>query len=230
MIQAYPLSGDEAKLALAEELAAALPADPQFALLRGDLLAERGKLDEAIASYQTALDSIPAADLAQLANWSRLAPERQAALASARAIAASALNNMAYRRCEQNRVDEQALAWIDEASAIMPDVSALRDTRALVLLGLDRVAEARVEAEAAVLATPDDPAMRFTLATILARAGARSDASRQVAAAIAKLDEEPGTYPALRRKLERLERAIPRSETPATPRRDLPGYLDAPRR
>ena len=70
----------------------------------------------------------------------------------------------------------------------------------------------------------------FTVATILARAGARSDASRQVAAAIAKLDEEPGTYPALRRKLERLERAIPRSETPATPRRDLPGYLDAPGR
>lgn len=230
MVQAYPRSGDEAKLALAEELAAALPADPQFALLRGDLLAERGKLDEAIASYQTALGSIPAADRAQLANWSRLAPERQAALASARAIAASSLNNMAYRRCEQNRVDEQALAWIDEASAMMPDVSALRDTRALVLLGLDRVAEARVEAEAAVLATPDDPAMRFTLATILARAGARSDASRQVAAAIAKLDEEPGTYPALRRKLERLERAIPRSETPATPRRDLPGYLDAPGR
>ncbi len=230
MVQAYPRSGDEAKLALAEELATALPADPQFALLRGDLLAERGRLDEAIASYQTALASISASDRAQLANWSRLDADRQAALSGARAIAASALNNMAYRRTEQNRVDEQTLAWIDEASAMMPDVAALRDTRALVLLGLDRVAEARVEAEAAVLAIPDDPAMRFTLATILTRAGARSDASRQVAAAIAKLDEEPGSYPALRQKLERLERAIPRSSTPATPRRDLPGYLDTPGR
>lgn len=230
MVQAHARSGDEASLALAEELAATLPAVPQFALLRGDLLAERGRLDEAIASYRSALDSISAADRAELANWARLAPERQAALAGARSVAASALNNMAYRRSEQSRVDEQTLAWIDEASAMMPEVSALRDTRALVLLGLDRVAEARAEAEAAVLATPEDPAMRYTLATILVRAGARSDAGRQVAVAIATLDKEPGTYPALRQKLERLERAIPRGDLPTTPRRDLPGYLDAPDR
>jgi hypothetical protein len=51
-----------------------------------------------------------------------------------------------------------------------------------------------------------------------------------VAAAIGTLDAEPGSYPDLRKKLERLERAIPRSETPATPRRDLPNYLDAPGR
>ncbi len=230
LLQAYPRSGDEAKLALAEELAAGLPPDPGFALLRGDLLAERGKIDEAIAMYRTALDSISAADRATLANWARLSPEEQASLGGARAIAASALNNMAYRKAEQGRVDEQTLAWIDEASAMMPGVPALRDTRALVLMGLDRITEARVEAEAAVLAMPDDPAMRMTLATVLMRAGARNDAMRQVAAAIGTLDAEPGSYPDLRKKLERLERAIPRSETPATPRRDLPNYLDAPGR
>ncbi len=227
LLQAYPRSGDEAKLALAEELAAGLPPDPGFALLRGDLLAERGKIDEAIAMYRTALDSISAADRATLANWARLSPEEQASLGGARAIAASALNNMAYRKAEQGRVDEQTLAWIDEACAMMPDVPALRDTRALVLLGLDRVAEARAEAEAAVLATPDDPAMRLTLANALLRAGARNDAMRQVAAAIGTLDLEPGTYPNLRKKLERLERAIPRGENQTVPRRDLPNYLDS---
>lgn len=230
LLQAYPRSGDEAKLALAEELAAGLPADPGFALLRGDLLAERGKVDEAVAMYRTALDSISSGDRAKLGNWSRLSPESRAALGNARAISASALNNMAFRRAEQGRVDEQTLAWIDEACAMMPDVPALRDTRALVLLGLDRIAEARAEAEAAVLANPDDPAMRMTLATVLMRAGARNDAMRQVAAAIGTLNQEPGTFPTLRNKLERLERAIPRSETPATPRRDLPNYLDAPGR
>jgi hypothetical protein len=72
--------------------------------------------------------------------------------------------------------------------------------------------------------------MRMTLATVLMRAGARNDAMRQVAAAIGTLDAEPGSYPDLRKKLERLVRAIPRSEPPATPRRDLPNYLDAPGR
>ncbi len=229
LMQGYTRSGEEAKLALAEELASGLPADPGFALLRGDLLAERGRIDEAIVLYRTALDSISPADRASLAGWSRLSPEEQASLGVPRTIAGSALNNMAYRRAEQGRVDEQALAWIDEACAMMPDVPALRDTRALVLLGLDRVAEARAEAEAAVIATPGDPAMRFTLATVLLRAGARNDAMRQVVTALASLDEEPETFPALRDKLVRLERAISRSENLA-PRGDLPSYLDLPGR
>ncbi len=228
LLQAYSRSGDEAILALAEEVAVDLPAEPGYQLFRGDLLAERGELDEAIAMYRAALDSISADDRAKLAAWSRLSPQEQASLATMQSVVASALNNMAYRRAEQGRVDEQTLAWIDEASAMMPDVPALRDTRALVLLGLDRVGEARAEAEAAVLAMPGDPAMRLTLATVLARAGARNDAMRQITAAIASLDEEPGTFPALRSKLERLQRAIPRSENLAAPRRDLPNYLETP--
>ena len=128
MVQAYPRSGVEAKLALAEELAAALPADPQFALLRGDLLAERGKLDEAIASYQTALDSIPAADLAQLANWSRLAPERQAALASARAIAASTLRTVLLR----GRSLPFIRRWVSGSVFVMLGVLAARAHRQTV--------------------------------------------------------------------------------------------------
>ncbi|MBM4106649.1 MAG: hypothetical protein FJ257_10280 [Phycisphaerae bacterium] len=226
---AFARTGDPASLDLADALLARVdPAIPSIHLVRGDLLAGRGDLAGAVENYRRALDAVSAADRERMRRWSELGESERASLASVHSLTASALNNIAYRQVELRQVSEESLSLIDEASLLMPDTPALRDTRALVLLALKRVPEARAEAEAAVLASPDDPAMRATLASVLLEAEAYAEARRQIIEGLALLDADPGSQPALRKTLERLEQRIPRGgEAPPERRQQLPKYLDA---
>lgn len=228
LLQAHGRTNDSGLLDLATGLLDEVPGDdPATLLVRGDVLAARGRIEEAIGRYRQAFEAIPAADRAAIEDWASLDAATRARLANSRVLAASALNNMAYRQCEAGGVTTDTLASIDRALELLPDNPALRDTRALVLLELDRIPEARAEAEAAALGLPDDPTVRFTLARVLQRSESYAAARREVAAAMEILDRTPEGRPELRTRLERLDRALQRAAmTPARDRPGLPGYLE----
>lgn len=226
LTEAWVRLEDPKVLDLAAEIANSLPETPSSLISAGDLLAAQGRLDESIDRYRAALDSVSVADRQRLVTWATLPAEERASLAATQMIAATALNNMAYRLAENDRVTDEALAWIEEAMRIMPDTPALRDTFALVLYRLGRLSEARVEAEAAVLGMPNDPAVRYNLAEILRKSRAYADARAQASAAIELIDSIPGSRPTLRGKLDRLIKSLPAdSPTGTSSGRDLPGYL-----
>jgi tetratricopeptide (TPR) repeat protein len=228
LLQCHTRTNDSGLLDLADRVLTEAPqGQPTTVLVQGDVVAARGNPREAIALYREAIEAIPAADREALERWAELDRETRERLASARVIAASALNNMAYRQCEAGGVTTDTLDLIERALTLLPDNPALRDTRALVLLELDRLPEARAEAEAAAMGLPDDPTVRLTLARILQRSEAFAAARREVAAALAILARTPDAQPELRRKLERLDRVLQRAAmTPATDRTTLPSYLE----
>jgi len=228
LLQCHGRTNDSALLDLADRLLEETsPGQPTSLLLRGDVLAARGAPGEAIERYREALEAIPAADRAALQRWPTLPGEERNRLASSRVLMASALNNMAYRRCEVGDVTDEHLGWIEQALILLPDNAALRDTRALVLLELDRIPEARADAEAAAIALPDDPTVRLTLARVLQRSQAYAAARGEVAAGLAILDRDPEGRPQLRKKFEQLDRSLQRAVMPSQGDRPvLPGYLD----
>lgn len=232
LLQCHLRSGDSGVLDLAEELLDGLPEDtPNTQMIRGEIVAERGSPADALAFYRAAYEAIPPADRALLAQWSSLPESQQQRLAGMRMQAALALNNMAYRSCQAGIVSGETLDMIDGVLEMLPEVAAFRDTRALVLLELDRIPEARADAESAVRGLPDDPTVRLTYARILQRSQSNEAALREVEKGLQLLDETPNARPELRARFTRLQRALERAiTTPGSGDRNLPGYLDGNRR
>ena len=210
LLQQHERSGERRSLDLAAALLdrADLPASPQRQLLRGDLAGARVERERAIEFYRSVIDGFSAARRQRLSEWARLAPDEQQALAVDRTMLASALNNMAYHLARLGQPGQAGLDAIEEALVLLPGVPALRDTKASVLIRLRRFPAARAEAEAAVLASPDEAAYRKTFADALWGAGAIPEARREVAVGLELLNREPGTYPRLRLELEQLSRAL----------------------
>lgn len=83
---------------------------------------------------------------------------------------------------------QEALAILDKAVKVCPDLADAREDRARALAKLDRNQEAVADLEVAEKATPNDPSIHFLLAKVYRALGRAQDAGREMQL-FSKLDE-----------------------------------------
>jgi tetratricopeptide (TPR) repeat protein len=163
----------------------ALKLDPtsQDALaLRADTLAESGKHAEAIAIYTQLLSATPGHPMHLIGRGLAFARKGEIALAekdfadaksSAKGpqILPPILNNLCWAKATAGLVLESALADCEEALAKAPDEPAFLDSRAFVLLRLDRLDEAIATYDKALAKRPRQSASLFGRAIAWSRKG-----------------------------------------------------------
>ncbi len=90
------------------------------------------------------------------------------------------LNNLAYILGPKLGRYDEALPYSSEAATKYPNMPDVLDTHALVLLGLNRFADAEQAARAAQRMRPEDPGILLTLTDVLIKSGDKMVEARQM--------------------------------------------------
>ncbi|HZV58564.1 MAG TPA: tetratricopeptide repeat protein [Sphingobium sp.] len=183
------------RLADLDKALALEPAMPLALREKAALLVKQGNTDAAIALFSDALATEPDnADLlfergmvyAEAGDAQRAAQDFD--LARGKARDAESLNNFCYGKATHGVALESALADCDAALARQPDSAAFLDSKALVLLRLNRIDEALALFDRAVTLLPRVPDLRFGRALTWSRKG---DADKAKADQAIALDLDP---------------------------------------
>lgn len=189
----------EDRTARLTDLDAALKLDPayfQASAAKAEIFADAGNLPGGIATYSAALTLAPANPSLQIGRgilYARSGNARKAELdfetARATLDQPMQLNDSCWAKAVAGVALASALADCNAALAKMPDMPAILDSRALVLLRLDRLDEARTDYDHALSKTPNLPTSLYGRGIIWARKGDTVRANADFTAAL-KIDED----------------------------------------
>jgi len=188
--QTLPEADVAGRLADLDKALALEPAMPLALSEKAVLLVKQGNADAAIALFADPLATAP--DNVELLfgrgmTYAEAGDARRAAqdfdIARGKARDAERLNNYCYTKATRGVALESALADCDAALARRPDFAPFLDSKALVLLRLDRIDEALALFDRAVGSLPREADLRFGRALAWSRKGDadKAEADRAVA-------------------------------------------------
>jgi tetratricopeptide (TPR) repeat protein len=189
--RSHPKADVAARLA---DLDSALKLEPdsvEALMAKGKVQAESGAFAAAIASYDTALKKAPDSPVvlvsrgiayAQAGDEARSAEDFAAA--RAKMTGAEAFNTACWSKATAGIALESALADCDAGLSVAPDSSAVRDSRAFVLLRLGRLDEAITEYGRVLAKAPHMADSLYGRALAWARKGEGAKAKADAAAAL----------------------------------------------
>jgi tetratricopeptide (TPR) repeat protein len=165
--------------------------DPDSSLahqVSGEIMESMKNYDGALAEYKKSVEMAPDRPgahyklgnlYAMTAQWDAASREFQAELAidSRNCLAQWRLGHILL---EQNLNPEEALADVDKALAICPDLAPARLDRGRAALKLGRYHEALADLQAAAKASPDEPGAHFFLAQAYRGVGRVQDATQEM--------------------------------------------------
>jgi len=195
-------AGRLADIELAENLEPGLSGT---AAQRAEVLADAGRYDEALAGLERAIkakpdDSFLIRTRAEVLLRAGRQPQAAKDIARLRTKAAgdlAALNSLCWLSATRNYELEAALADCDAALKLRPDSGPVTDSRALVLLRLNRLPEALAAYDEAVKLLPNNPESLYGRGLVRLRLGQTAEAETDFAAARAgsrRVDAEFAGY------------------------------------
>ena len=177
----------DAALRLEPTSADALFDQAQLAGERGDWTAAVATLTRLIATGPHNGEWLGRRGIAYAKAGDRAAADKDFDAARALAGDAHALNGLCWMKAQAGVALERALAECDAAMAMTPGAADVEDSRALVLLRLDRVKDALAQYQAILAKVPTQAPSLYGRAVAEARTGDPAGAARDAAAAL-KID------------------------------------------
>ncbi len=194
LLSAAEGQGDKAQ-ALAAEVAAAFPDDPQVLNVRGDVASIRGRVDEALADYERAFAIAPTGDLARKlarARWKK--GDTTIAVATLQAWIERHPKDLATRLqlaaayLELKKFEESRKHYAEVVDQV-PDAAVARNDLAWVLYRMGQFPAARTHAQRAYELDGKNPLVLDTLGMV---ALAQGEISRAVGLLRNARDGQPG--------------------------------------